>query len=237
MVKATEKQELAAGEFSLWLRHTMGALLSECGTEVACGDCVACCTSAYFIHVRQEETSTLDRISADLLIPAPGLPGGHFVLGYDKHGACPMFIDHRCSIFEQRPTACRNYDCRIFVAAGIAPGDDDKARITQRVKQWKFAYPTRRDRDEHLAVQAAATFIAKHAGDFPGGKIPIDPSQLAILAIKVHALFLPRATMTGNHGHAPSAAETAQAIVNELARFDAKLPANAHKPRAKRRGD
>jgi hypothetical protein len=147
-----------------------------------------------------------------------------------------MFIDHTCSIFEQRPMACRNYDCRIFAAAGIAAGGSDKTRITRRVKQWKFTYPTRRDHDEHVAVQAAAAFIPEHAEHFPGGRVPSNPSQLAILALKVHAVFLARVSAGADHGRPPSAAETARAIVKELKKFDAKRPASAHGRQPKRRG-
>ena len=127
-----EQQDLPAGEFSSWLRRTRSALVEESGADVPCGECNACCRSSYFIHIRPEETRTLSRIPKKLLFPAPGLPKGNVLLGYDEHGRCPMLIDDKCSIYEHRPQTCRNYDCRIFSAAGIAAGDDDKALITQR---------------------------------------------------------------------------------------------------------
>jgi hypothetical protein len=111
-------------------------------------------------------------------------------MGYDKNGLCPMLANSKCSLYEHRPQTCRDYDCRVFAAAGIAAGSSEKAVINQRVASWKFSYPTAQDRAEHLAVQAAASFMHKNATSFPGGRVPDNPSQLAILALKVYSVFL-----------------------------------------------
>lgn len=219
-----EQQDLPAGDFSSWLRHTRNALLIETGTDVDCGECIACCRSSQFIHIRPEETRTLDRIRKDILVSAPRLPKGHVLLGYDKNGFCPMMVNGKCSIYEHRPLTCRNYDCRVFTAAGITAGDDDKARITHRVACWKFSYPTERDRDEHLAVQAAANFMRAHAECFPGGKIPSTPSQLAILAIKVYDVFLKKSGVSAKTARASVDTEIADAIVEACRKFDASRP-------------
>lgn len=223
-----ERQDLPAGDFSSWLRHTRSALLIENGADVDCGACIACCSSSQFIHVRPEETRTLDRIRKDILVAAPGLPKGHVLLGYDKNGFCPMMVNGKCSIYEHRPLTCRNYDCRIFTAAGITAGDD-KSRITQRVACWKFSYPTEGDRDEHLAVQAAAKFIRDHAECFPRGKIPKTSTQLAILAIKVYDVFLKKHGGSAKTGLTSSDTEVADAIVEACRKFDARRPASVHR--------
>lgn len=155
-----------------------------------CGKCNGCCRSSYFIHVRPDETETLARIPRELLFPAPQLPEGNVLLGYDENGRCPMLIHDHCSIYEDRPLACRNYDCRIFPAAGIDAGGADKALIAQHIRRWKFSFPTERDHDQHSAVQAAARFLRKHAERFPAGFVPSNPTQLAVLAIKVYDVFL-----------------------------------------------
>jgi len=216
-----EQQDLPAGDFSSWLRHTRHTLVAEDGTPVDCAGCHACCSSSYFIHIRPEETRTLGRIDKSLLAAAPGLPQGHVLLGYDKKGYCPLLIRGRCSIYEDRPRTCRTYDCRIFTAAGIAAGGQDKARITQRARRWKFSYPTKLDRDEHFAVQAAARFIREHAECFPGGAIPSNPSQLAILAIKVYAVFLENEGEVTGAGRVSADIEVARAIVAACDKFDA----------------
>jgi hypothetical protein len=222
---ASTAKDLPAGDFSAWLRHARSALSTGAGTEVECGACTACCDSSYFIHIGPEETEALDRIEKGLLAAAPGLPEGHVVMGYDKNGVCPMLIDGRCSIYAHRPQTCRAYDCRVLAAAGITAGGGDKTRITQRAKRWKFSYPTGRDRDENAAVQAAARFIREHAECFPGGEIPSDPNQLAILAIKACEVFLAGDEGPAKNGHAASDAEVADAIVEACRQFDAALPA------------
>jgi Fe-S-cluster containining protein len=216
----TRQQDLPAGCFSSWLRRTRSALVKENGVDVRCGDCVACCTSSYFIHIRPEETRTTARINKKLLFPAPGLPKGNVLLGYDKDGRCPMLIEGRCSIYEHRPLTCRSYDCRIFTAAGIAAGENDKTLINQRVRRWKFSYPTRLDRDQHAAVKAAAAFLRERAECFPGGAVPTNPSQLAILALKVYKVFLRLDDDSGKTRHMPSDSEVAKAIIEANERFE-----------------
>jgi Fe-S-cluster containining protein len=221
----TEKQDLPAGCFSSWLRRLRRSLIKENGVDVPCGDCNACCKSSYFIHIRPEETQTqtqtLTRIPRGLLFAAPGLPMGNVLLGYDEHGRCPMLIDDQCSIYEHRPQTCRNYDCRIFTAAGIAAGDDDKALITGRIRYWKFSYPTKHDRDQHAAVQAAAMFLREHAVCFPAGVLS-NSSQLAILAIKVYDVFLKYNDESGKAGDLASDIEIAKVIMETNEKFEAR---------------
>ena len=39
----------------------------------------------------------------DYCPPAPGMPPGHTVLGYDEAGDCPMLVAGACSISAHRP--------------------------------------------------------------------------------------------------------------------------------------
>lgn len=220
MQPPTAEPELPAGDFSAWLRHARSALINGHGTDVECGTCTACCSSSYFIHIRPEETETLEKVGKGFLAAAPGHPKGHKLLAYDQHGICPMLIQDKCSIYPQRPKTCRSYDCRVFAAAGIAAGAEDKARINERVRQWRFAYPAERDRRESAAVRAAARFIRGNAAAFPGGRIPDNPSQLAILAIKVYEVFM---DIHGGSG-SKDPDETAREVVAASRRFDALPP-------------
>ncbi len=72
-----------AGDFSAWLADVQSAIHHERGADVPCGDCTGCCTSSQFVHIGPEEADTLAHIPAELLFPAPRLPSGHVVLGYD----------------------------------------------------------------------------------------------------------------------------------------------------------
>ncbi len=189
-VQETAGQGLPAGCFSSWLRRTRNALAKEKGSVVNCGTCKACCTSSYFIHIRPEEKQALSRIDKKLLFPAPGLPKGNVLLGYFENGYCPMMTDKGCTIYEHRPLTCRTYDCRIFTAAGIDAGEADQELINQQARLWQFSYPTGGDHAQHGAVKAAALFLQTHSDAFPAGMIPRNPSQLALMAIKVYKVFL-----------------------------------------------
>jgi Fe-S-cluster containining protein len=149
--------EVDAGGFSSWLDDTLRGLADGGGIDVPCGGCTACCRSSYFIHVEPDEVETLERIPKALRFPAPGMPKGHVVLGYDEQGACPMLVEDRCSIYEHRPRTCRTYDCRVFPATGTSL--DDKPLVAARAERWRFAFPTEDDRAEHDALRAVAVSI------------------------------------------------------------------------------
>jgi uncharacterized protein len=215
-------QDLPAGGFSSWLRAMRLALLEEDAADVPCGECTACCMTSHFVHVRPEETEALAHIPRELQFPAPGLPKGNVLLGYNENGHCPMLIDGACSIYEHRPLTCRTYDCRVFAAAGIAA---DKDLIRRRARRWKFSYPTPDDRAQHASVRAAARFLRDRAGCFPGGAVPRDPVLLAVLAVKVGDVFLRLGAAVGETGQSASDQEIAKALVVANKRFEARCGA------------
>jgi Fe-S-cluster containining protein len=190
----TDDQPLAAGGFSVWLAGMQRALRGEQGSDVPCGGCTACCTSSQFIHVGPEETETLAHIPAELLFPAPRLPAGNVLLGYDENGHCPMLIDGECSIYEHRPRTCRTYDCRVFPAAGVELEDDDKRAIARQARRWRFDFPAEVDRVKLDAVRAAAAFVREHEDLLPDDVVPANATQRAVLAIEVHDAFLGRSS-------------------------------------------
>jgi Fe-S-cluster containining protein len=185
-----EEPDLPAGSFSSWLRQIGKGERDGRGMAVPCGECSACCTSSQFIHVEPDEARTIARIPPGLLFPAPGAPRGTMVMGYDENGHCPMFVEGRCSIYEDRPRTCRAYDCRVLPAAGVEMEDDDKSAIIERTRRWRFDFPAAEDRELHAACQAAAAFLRDHAADLPDGLVPRHPTQLAFLAVRIHDLFL-----------------------------------------------
>jgi Fe-S-cluster containining protein len=187
----TAEEPLAAGTFAAWLAEMLRALDGDGDSDVPCDGCTACCTSSQFIHIGPDEADTLARIPAELLFPAPRLPSGNVLLGYDENGHCPMLIDNRCSIYEHRPRTCRAYDCRIFPAAGVEPDDDQQPAIARRARRWRFEHPAEEDRVLHDAVRAAGTFVREHRDQLPHGTAPVNASQHAALAIRRHADFLP----------------------------------------------
>jgi len=208
-------EPLQAGDFSPWLRAMRRALGGGPGMEVACGDCVGCCTSSYYIKVRPHETRALAAIDPEFLTDAPG-PAPARLMGYLENGHCPMYSAGGCSIYQDRPETCRTYDCRVFTAAGMPAGGADKSVINERVARWRFEFPTEQDRREQRAVQAAASFLRQHPVRFPDGHVPSRASEIAVLAVKTYEVFM---------GDAPEHRAAVAAIVDAARAFDAARPA------------
>jgi hypothetical protein len=204
-VSATEP----AGGFSAWLRTTRRALeLKVIGADVPCGTCSACCRSSLFIHIAADEAETLRRIPRRLVFRAPGTDG--HVMGYNERGECPMWTGTACAIYDHRPRTCRDFDCRVLAATGIAA--DDRPLIAAQVARWRFTYPRAADRDEHARVRAAAAFLRDHAGAFPTGAVPQHPAQLAALAIQVYDVIADQLGAAPR----PSDTEIARAVLSAL---------------------
>ena len=187
---------LPAGDFSAWITDAQAAIRGHGESHVPCGTCTACCTASQFIHIAPDETDTLAHIPVAVLFPAPRLPRGHVLMGYDERGHCPMLIDNACSIYSHRPRTCRTYDCRVFPAAGIEP-DNDKPLIAERASRWRFNYPTDDDRTQHDAVRASALYLREHHDAPRDGNVPATATQLAVAAIEAHVAFLARDERTG----------------------------------------
>lgn len=96
------------------------------------------------------------------------------LLGYDASGRCPLLVDDRCSIYEDRPRTCRTYDCRVFVAAGVEP---DKPRIAARVRSWErpFRY------DEGSGAEEALAEVRRAAAEIDDGSPPTAVAVRAVL--------------------------------------------------------
>ncbi len=84
--------------------------------DVPCKDCTFCCQRLSPYLTPEEIGSGLYPIS--LLQPTeneikqqPNI-GPKVALFRNYTGGCSMLIDNKCSIYEQRPMACRQFDCR-----------------------------------------------------------------------------------------------------------------------------
>ena len=162
-------------------------LRGEHDADVPCDGCVGCCVSAYPIPLRPDDTTALERVPAPLL----SLPttGGMARMLPREDGTCPMLSAGRCDIYRARPRTCRDYDCRIYAAAGLEP-DGERPVIQQRVREWRFAFEDEVDRANALAVQRAADFIRAHARLFPAVTRARSATAAAVLAVKVYPAFL-----------------------------------------------
>lgn len=195
-VAQTLPAQLDAGDFATWLSQTRAMLQGAAGPEVPCGNCVGCCVSSYPVPVRAHESASLAAIPIQHLARSAN---HHALIIALPDGRCPMLnADAKsCSIYLHRPLTCRDYDCRIFAAAGIAAGSDDRSVINARVRAWRFSYRNTSDRLTHEAVKSAAAFIRSEAQRFRG-RAPSTPTGVAVLAIKVYPVFLDSGTQTSS---------------------------------------
>lgn len=178
-----------AGELSAWLAGVLDSIRHDAASDVPCDGCTACCRSSQFIHITPDDADAVAHIPSALLFPAPGLPVGHYVVGYDEQGHCPMLVDDRCSIYEHRPTTCRSYDCRVFAATGIDIAED-KPLVAERVREWRFDETSADAKRIGAAIREAAGYLIGHRGELPDGTVPADPTQRAVLALDLHELFV-----------------------------------------------
>jgi hypothetical protein len=110
-------------------------------------------------------------------------------MGYRDDGSCPFLVERRCSIYTDRPQTCRDYDCRIYAAAGLVP-DGSRPVIASRVGAWEFSLSSEQDRHEANAVKRAARFIRDNAALFPKAMRAGSATAAAVLAVKTYPMFL-----------------------------------------------
>lgn len=137
-------------------------------------------------------------------------------MGYDDKGCCPMLIEDKCSIYEDRPQTCRDYDCRVFAATGVSVDRQMQPEIARRVQEWVFAYEGEESRQEQAMVKEAAAFLEKNRDLFPKGSLPGYPVQLAALAVRVFGLFSAGTDEMRSDESAMGDAAVAQAIMTAM---------------------
>jgi hypothetical protein len=202
--------ETDAGPFSAWLFAMRAVLRDEQDADVPCGECVGCCVSSYPIPLRPADTVAQEQVPEEFVLNGPVRPG-HVLMGFRGDGSCPFLAARACSIYAHRPQTCRDYDCRIFAAAGLVPAGD-RPVISTRVRAWRFTYPCAGDRFEQEAVLQAARFICAWSHRFPAGMRAGTPTATAVLAIKTYDLFM-------DHGECSVETRVAQ-LVASARRFD-----------------
>lgn len=179
----------SAGDISSWLTATAAAPRGDADADVDCDGCIGCCASSQFVHIRPDETRALASIPTDLLFPAPGLPTGHVLMGYDERGRCPMLTDDGCSIYESRPATCRVFDCRVFAATGVEP-DPSKPLVAEAASRWKSTADDEYTTAQLAALRAAAVFVERQRDDPLFAAARHSATGHAVLAVEVYPEFL-----------------------------------------------
>lgn len=85
-------------------------------SDVPCGTCTLCCEKLSPFLTPEEINSGLYPISliqpSEESIRENPEVGPTVVMFKNRLGGCGMFKDGKCSIYEYRPLACRQFDCR-----------------------------------------------------------------------------------------------------------------------------
>lgn len=180
--------------FGAWLAELRTALAGSGDTDVPCGTCTACCAASQFVLIEPDEREALAAIPAALRFPAPGLPDGHVLLGYDEHGRCAMLGRQGCTIYDVRPRTCRTYDCRVFAATGLSDqlaAEAGKAAIAERAATWRFEAEDAEAQRAWAALRRAAAYLGERPEVFTeAGRVPPPVTGRAVLAVEVAELFL-----------------------------------------------
>ena len=200
---------IQAGPFGAWLQQFVASLRGNTGTEVPCGMCVGCCVSAYPVPIRPADALD-DVLPLEFVVP---ISSTSKMLIARSDGTCPMLQNKQCAVYTRRPQTCRDYDCRVFAAAGIDAGGSERSVINQRVRAWCFVYESEAEERIHQAIKLTASFIRDNATAF-SGRAPTAPSGIAVLAIKAFEVLL------HSHDGSQSPQEIASAIVAASRRFD-----------------
>ena len=95
---------------------------------VPCGACKACC---YYPGIPVDEKRNRRRLPYLL---TERNPDGELVLRQRPDGACIHLGEHGCTVYEHRPTVCRNFDCRAFAAMGIV----EQCGPNHQTPDWEF---------------------------------------------------------------------------------------------------
>ena len=209
----TAPLKIDAGDFDAWLQRILLSFKTGEAVDVPCGECRGCCSAGRFVHLTPSDQSAHSTIPKQFLQRTPGMPKGNAVMGYLADGLCPMQKDGNCSIYPSRPSTCRTFDCRVLAAAGLHVGGRWSERINERVQAWRFSFLSEDSQNRLKAIRSTASFIEQHPDTFPGGRVPSEPTTIAVLAIKVHPVFL---SLSGN----ATLTEIANAIVAASRSFE-----------------
>jgi hypothetical protein len=105
-----------------------------------------------------------------------------------------MLLGTTCSIYANRPQACRVYDCRVFAACGEETDALGKDPIATQVRRWEFQFNSCEDTAAYRAVEAAARYLACEQYELADEFGEIGPARRSVLAIELHRLFWDQAS-------------------------------------------
>jgi hypothetical protein len=115
-----------------------------------CGGCTSCCRVGYDIELTPDEAERL---------PHGEDQDGKPILEKQPDGkTCKMFRDGACSIYPERPLACRVYDCRTFSLTRIFP---ERLMQQPEFSPFSLSIETREDRICLISCGISAASVMK----------------------------------------------------------------------------
>lgn len=138
--------------------------------RVPCGSCSLCCRSAMRIPLTEEEAARF---------PHDVSESGRAQLRH-RGRDCELYDAElgRCSVYETRPQACREYDCRALWLAGLRSTERGR-EINERLDTWRTQFKTERD----YAIAAAVWLTARAMlMEDPGADVGLVAGAAAVLA-------------------------------------------------------
>jgi hypothetical protein len=168
--------------------------------------------SSYPIPLRPEDVRARAEVPEQYLLGTMA-SGERWMMGFREDGRCPFMNERRCDIYADRPQTCRDYDCRIYAAAGLVP-DGNRAVIARRVREWEFTFASDTDLADAEAVRCAARFMRGNATLFPAAMRVGSATAASVLAVKTYGLFL-------NPVAVEAPVETVRRVIEAARAFDA----------------
>jgi hypothetical protein len=143
---------LDAGRPAVWYAQRVITKTVTGEANVPCGTCTACCRTYNAVVLQPDE-------------PTEGLklvPGKRQLQKQADGMRCVhLMADGKCEVYERRPRACRDYDCRTWYFAGVMPpADDDKVEPLRRaIRRWRTHIETEDDALILYAMRRAAAAL------------------------------------------------------------------------------
>jgi hypothetical protein len=118
------------GSIATFIRKTMQVRNDpDVAAQVPCGGCTACCRDPKLILTLTPDEAKRLRSHSD-----PHDRGEYAIDRDPDTGTCVYLIDDRCSIYTERPKACRKYDCRLHKLG--APLPYVEGPVVEAAKSW-----------------------------------------------------------------------------------------------------
>jgi hypothetical protein len=152
-LEATEAlPSLDAGRPSVWYAQRVITKTVTGEATVPCGTCTACCRTYDAVVLRPEESTEGLKL----------VPGTRQLQKQADGMSCIHLINGMCEVYDKRPRACRDYDCRVWYFAGVTPPADEKIEPLRRaIRRWRTHIETEDDALILYAMRRAAAAVGQ----------------------------------------------------------------------------